>query len=69
QIGYSGRIALHELLVASDKIKHLIQDRARVRDILSQAYREDMRTLKQDGIEKIIKGETDIHQVHAVCIK
>jgi type II secretory ATPase GspE/PulE/Tfp pilus assembly ATPase PilB-like protein len=28
-----------------------------------------MRTLKQDGIEKVLSGVTDIHQVRAVCIK
>jgi len=28
-----------------------------------------MRTLKQDGIEKVLQGITDIQQVRAVCIK
>jgi type II secretory ATPase GspE/PulE/Tfp pilus assembly ATPase PilB-like protein len=28
-----------------------------------------MRTLKQDGIEKVLQGTTDIQQVRAVCIK
>jgi len=28
-----------------------------------------MRTLKQDGIEKVLQGITDMLQVRAVCIK
>jgi type II secretory ATPase GspE/PulE/Tfp pilus assembly ATPase PilB-like protein len=28
-----------------------------------------MRTLKQDGIEKVLQGLTDMAQVRAVCIK
>ena len=67
--GYNGRIPLHELLVASNTIKSLIQDHAKVMDILAAATSEGMLTLKQDGIEKVLKGMTDILQVHAVCIK
>ncbi|MDH5546893.1 MAG: ATPase, T2SS/T4P/T4SS family [Gammaproteobacteria bacterium] len=67
--GLSGRIALHELLVASDRIKLLIQDRGKVAEILAVALNEGMLTLKQDGILKVLQGFTNIHQVHAVCIK
>jgi len=67
--GYDGRLGLHELLVASKEIKVLIQRRAPVSEIIFQAAREGMRTLKQDGIEKSLAGHTDLHQVRAVCIK
>ncbi len=67
--GYDGRIALHELLVASGEIKKLIRERATVPEILLTAYSEGMRTLKQDGIDKILQGHTDLTQVRAVCIK
>lgn len=67
--GYNGRIALHELLTASPGIKLLIQEHGKVSDIQGKATCEGMLTLKQDGIEKILQGYTDIHQVHAVCIK
>jgi type II secretory ATPase GspE/PulE/Tfp pilus assembly ATPase PilB-like protein len=36
---------------------------------LAIALDEGMRTLKQDGIEKVLQGITDLHQVRAVCIK
>lgn len=67
--GYKGRVGLHELLVGSDPIKKLIQEHARVAEIFAVALAEGMRTLKQDGIEKVLQGVTDMHQVRAVCIK
>ncbi|WP_114970702.1 GspE/PulE family protein [Rhodoferax ferrireducens] len=67
--GYKGRIGLHELLIASDDIKKLIQERARVAEIFSAAVEGGMRTLKMDGMEKIMMGLTDIKMVRQVCIK
>jgi len=67
--GYRGRVGLHELLIGSDPIKKAIQERARVADLLAIALDEGMRTLKQDGMEKVLQGITDMHQVRAVCIK
>jgi type II secretory ATPase GspE/PulE/Tfp pilus assembly ATPase PilB-like protein len=67
--GYKGRVGLHELLVGSDDIKKLIQEHARVSQMLAVALENGMRTLKQDGIEKVLQGITDIHEVRAVCIK
>ncbi len=68
-IGYKGRLGLHELVVASDSIKKHIQEHARVAQVLQTALEEGMRTLKQDGMEKVLQGITDMHQVRAVCIK
>ncbi|MCW5621891.1 MAG: Flp pilus assembly complex ATPase component TadA [Burkholderiales bacterium] len=67
--GYKGRVGLHELLIGSDRVKKLIQEHARVAEIFALALEEGMRTLKQDGIEKVLQGITDLHQVRAVCIK
>jgi len=67
--GYKGRIGLHELLIASDDIKKLIQERARVAEIFAAAVEGGMRTLKMDGMEKIMMGLTDIKMVRQVCIK
>jgi type II secretory ATPase GspE/PulE/Tfp pilus assembly ATPase PilB-like protein len=67
--GYKGRLGLHELLIGSDRIKKHIQEHSRVADMLVTALEDGMRTLKQDGIEKVLQGITDIQQVRAVCIK
>jgi type II secretory ATPase GspE/PulE/Tfp pilus assembly ATPase PilB-like protein len=69
QTGFKGRVALHELLVGSEKIKNLIQSRARTAEILSVAMRDGMVTLLQDGIQKVLKGLTTYRQVRAVAVK
>jgi type II secretory ATPase GspE/PulE/Tfp pilus assembly ATPase PilB-like protein len=69
QTGYKGRVGLHELLIANDGIKKLIQERARVAEIFAAAVEAGMRTLKMDGMEKILMGLTDLKQVRSVCIK
>jgi type II secretory ATPase GspE/PulE/Tfp pilus assembly ATPase PilB-like protein len=67
--GYKGRIGLHELLIADERAKKLIQERARVAELFSASVEEGMRTLKMDGMEKIMLGMTDLKQVRSVCIK
>jgi len=67
--GFKGRVGLHELLVASERMKKLIAEKARVAEMLGVCLDEGMRTLKQDGIEKILMGITHIKEVRAVCIK
>jgi type II secretory ATPase GspE/PulE/Tfp pilus assembly ATPase PilB-like protein len=67
--GYKGRVGLHELLIGTDAIKKNIQEHARVAEMFATALEYGMRTLKQDGIEKVLLGTTDMLQVRAVCIK
>jgi type II secretory ATPase GspE/PulE/Tfp pilus assembly ATPase PilB-like protein len=67
--GYRGRAGIHELLVATDEVKRLIQTKARVAELLAVARAEGMTTLVQDGIEKSFAGITDFRQVKAVAIK
>ena len=67
--GYRGRMALHELLMGTDEIKLLIQNTAKIDGIRTQAIKDGMTTLKQDGIEKIFNGHLDLLQVRKVCIR
>ncbi len=67
--GYRGRLGLHELMIGTDAIKKNIQERERVATMLATALEEGMRTLKMDGMEKVLSGATDMKQVRAVCIK
>jgi len=69
QTGYKGRVGLHELLIADDGIKKLIQERARVAEVFAAAVAGGMRTLKMDGMEKVMMGLTDLKMVRSVCIK
>jgi type II secretory ATPase GspE/PulE/Tfp pilus assembly ATPase PilB-like protein len=67
--GYKGRLAIHELLTANDSLKILIVKKSPIAEIRDEAMEAGMLTLKQDGILKILKGETDLLQVRAACIK
>ena len=65
ETGYRGRLALHELLATSAEVRHLVQTRAQPAVIQAQAIREGMRTLRQDGIEKVLMGLTTLAEVRA----
>src|SRR5687768_11413469 len=67
--GFKGRCGLHELLIATDPLKKLIQEHSRVATMLAQCLEDGMRTLKQDGMEKCLMGVTHMKEVRAVCIK
>ena len=67
--GYKGRLAIHELLITDDELRKLIQKNAPVMEIRDQSMKGGMLTLKQDGIQKVLRGDTDLKQVLAACIK
>ena len=65
--GYHGRIALHELLVADDAIRSAVARHEPIDEIRRLASRGGMSTLLQDGVEKAIRGDTDMRQVLSAC--
>ncbi len=66
--GYSGRTGLHEVLEGTEEMKRLIMSKPLVEELRTQAIKDGMTTLKQDGILKVFKGDCDLKQVMAVCI-
>ena len=67
--GYKGCMAIHELLTGTDPMKRLIQMKATIEEIRKQALSDGMTTLKQDGIEKVFAGSTDLMEVRKVCMR
>ena len=67
--GFKGRVPLHEFLRGSEEMKRLIQSKVGTADMLSLAMKEGMSTLVQDGIQKVLRGETTYRQVRAVAMK
>ncbi len=63
--GFKGRAGLHELMTISRDLRRLIQTGARAEELQACALREGMRTLRQDGIEKVLQGITGIEEVRA----
>lgn len=64
-LGYRGRMGLHELMVTDDKLRELIRHRASSADMQAAALGSGMTTLRQDGIEKALAGLTDMAEVQA----
>jgi type II secretory ATPase GspE/PulE/Tfp pilus assembly ATPase PilB-like protein len=65
--GYKGRVAIHELLIADDDMRRAIQAKAPAGVIREMAIAQGMTTLLEDGIDKALRGLTDLPQVFAVC--
>ncbi|MFA9273337.1 MAG: GspE/PulE family protein [Candidatus Aquirickettsiella gammari] len=66
--GYKGRMGIHELLVMSAEIRRLITSGSSSSDIFKLAVKEGMKTLRQDAIEKVLQGTTDLAEIRMVCI-
>lgn len=66
-VGYKGRIGLYELLVNNDTMRKAIIQRATVSEIRELSVGQGMVTLLQDGINRILAGDTDLSQVLSVC--
>jgi type II secretory ATPase GspE/PulE/Tfp pilus assembly ATPase PilB-like protein len=65
QTGFRGRAGLHELMVISREMRRLVQTGARAEALQRTALAEGMRTLRQDGIDKVLAGVTTIEEVRA----
>lgn len=63
QTGYHGRVAVHELLVVDDELAAMIGARASVDDLRRAAVAGGMRTLRQDGLEKVAAGVTGVEEL------
>jgi type II secretory ATPase GspE/PulE/Tfp pilus assembly ATPase PilB-like protein len=63
--GYKGRIAIHELLTATDKIKEAVYHKATASEIRNIAIEQGMKVLRQDGMEKVLSGKTTIEEIRA----
>jgi type IV pilus assembly protein PilB len=62
-IGYRGRVGMHELLVLSDPIREqLLKDPSAI-PVKNMALKDGMRTIIQDGLEKVLLGQTTVREV------
>ncbi len=63
--GMKGRLGIHELMSSDRDMRHLIQTRATAGQIQLHAMRAGMRTLRQDGIERVLQGLTTIEEIRS----
>ena len=64
--GYTGRIAIMEILTVSEAVRNLILKNASAGQIKQQAVAEKMESMRDDGARKVLDGKTTIEEVLAV---
>jgi type IV pilus assembly protein PilB len=63
ETGYRGRVGVYEMLVMSEAMERLTVSGASGEEIAKQARREGMRTLREDGLLKVLSGHTSIEEI------
>ena len=62
-VGYAGRMGVYELLITTDEIRELAHERRSSWEVKQAALKSGMRTLRDDGWVKAIRGETSAEEV------
>ncbi len=62
-LGFKGRTGMFELFVMTDSLRPLILERASVNDMRAKAQAEGMRSLREDGIAKVLAGVTTVEEM------
>ena len=63
--GFKGRAGVHEMMTISRELRRMVQTGARAEALQHTAMAEGMRSLRQDGIDKVLAGVTTIEEVRA----
>jgi general secretion pathway protein E len=63
QTGYRGRLGIHELLIVDDEVRNLTMKAADSASIRRVAAAKGMNSLREDGAEKVLNGQTTIEEV------
>ena len=61
--GYQGRIAIHEVLLINQEIRDAISSNVRKDKLRHLVYKSDVTTLLQDGLEKVLQGQTTLEEI------
>ncbi len=67
--GYRGRTAIYEFFVLNEEIRQMVLDRRSSDQIRNKAVKFGMKTLRNDGIEKVFRGLTTVDEVVRVTPK
>jgi type II secretion system protein E len=62
-LGYKGRLGIFEIFVVDDDVRHMVNTRATTVDLRKRAREMGMRTLREDGIRKVLAGMTTAEEV------
>jgi len=66
--GYKGRLGLYEVMIVSEAIRRLTVERKSADEISRVAAAEGMKSLRDDGIDKVLLGMTSVEEIARVII-
>jgi type II secretory ATPase GspE/PulE/Tfp pilus assembly ATPase PilB-like protein len=66
--GYKGRTGIFEIFVIDDEVRHMINQRSSTLMLRQRARELGMRTLREDGVRKILGGFTSAEEVISITI-
>jgi len=66
-IGYKGRMGIHEVLYVNDRMRKLIARGAMDRELMQAAREDGMFTMFEDGLSKVLSGQTSLYEVVRVA--
>lgn len=68
QIGYRGRMGIFEIFEIDDEVRHMINKRSPTLMLRQRARELGMRTLREDGVRKILAGLTSAEEVISITV-
>ena len=66
--GYRGRLGIFEIFVVTDEVRHMIFERVSAAELRAKARALGMRTLREDGIRKVVAGSTTLQEILRVTM-
>ncbi len=68
QIGYKGRTGIFEIFAIDDEVRHMINKRSSSFVLRQRARELGMRTLREDGVRKVLAGVTSAEEVISITV-
>ena len=65
--GYKGRMAIHEVMILNDEFKKAVLQRKPASDLKRAARAGGMQTLRECGVQKVLKGMTTVEELFRVA--
>lgn len=67
-LGYKGRMGIFEIFIIDDEVRHMVNNKASTVELRKRAREMGMRTLREDGIRKVLAGLTTAEEVISVTM-
>ncbi len=67
-LGYKGRMGIFEMFLIDDEVRHMVNNKASTVELRKRAREMGMRTLREDGVRKVLAGMTTAEEVIGVTM-